>query len=71
MNTPQPSTGPPAPPAAIPTLGSIVGSVLGSVVAAKTGMGADPVVGATIITAITGVVTGLFHWLGTKIGASW
>lgn len=70
MNTPSPGPAPPTP-AAIPTLGSILGSVLGTVVVAKTGLGADPILGGTVITAITGLFTGVFHWLGTKIGASW
>lgn len=71
MNTPAPGGAPPTTPAALPTLGSILGSVLGTVVVAKTGLGADPVLAGTVLTGITGVFTGLFHWLGTKIGASW
>lgn len=70
MNTPAPGA-PPANHPAAPTLGSILGATLGTIVATKTGLGIDPVTGGLIISSITGVVTALFHWLGTKIGASW
>jgi hypothetical protein len=71
MNTPTPAIAPPPSPAAMPTLGSILGSVLGSVIVAKTGLSVDPVLAGSVITGITGVFTGLFHWIGTRIGANW
>ncbi len=73
MNTPNPSSpavGPPTSPA-MPTIGSVIGSVLGGIVVTKAGLGADPVLGGTVLTGITAVVTGLFHWLGTRLGQSW
>jgi hypothetical protein len=66
--------GPPSKPAtnsAAPTLGAVLGSVLGGVIAAKTGLATDPGLGVPLVSGITGLVTGLFHWLGTKIGADW
>lgn len=53
--------------ATLPTLGSIVGGALGSILAAKLAPG-DPLVGPAIITAVSGLFTGLFHLLGTKLG---
>lgn len=53
--------------AALPTLGATLGSALGAYFAAKIG-GADPLIGNTITTATTMVVTALFHWVGTKVG---
>ncbi len=68
MNTPAP-----APPGgtltAAPTLGSIIGSVLGTVMVGATGVH-DPLLAGGIVTGITGLFTGLFHWLGSKIGQS-
>jgi hypothetical protein len=54
--------------AALPTLGATFGSALGAVLAAKVG-GADPLIGNTIATLTTAVVTALFHWVGTKLGS--
>lgn len=70
MNTPT-SLEPLQPPPSVtqrtlPTVGSILGSVLGSVVVTKAGL--DPVTGTTVLAGLTALVTGLFHWLGSKIG---
>jgi cobalamin synthase len=54
-----------------PTVGAIVGSLLGGVVAAKTGLQHNPDVAVPLVSAVTALSTGLFHWLGTKIGADW
>lgn len=72
MNTPS-APPPPLPsgtPATttMPTLGSIVGSVAGSVAVAKMGV-SDPITAGTVITGVTALVTGLFHWLGVKFGS--
>jgi hypothetical protein len=67
-----PSVAPPAPltatQAALPTFGALVGTALGKLIAAKLGF-TDPLVVDTITTLTAGVVTGAFHWLGTKFGA--
>jgi cobalamin synthase len=77
MNTPAPL--PSQPPttitsspttATMPTLGSIVGSVVGSIIVAKTGQTTDPVTSGGIIATATAFFTGLFHWLGSKLGVS-
>lgn len=71
MNTPSPGPAPPTTPAALPTLGSMLGSLVGTVIVAKTGLAADPVLAGTVLTGLAGLFTGVFHWLGTRIGASW
>jgi hypothetical protein len=53
--------------ATLPTLGSILGSALGTIVAAKIAPG-DALFGPAIISAVTGLFTGLFHLIGTKLG---
>lgn len=52
---------------ALPTLGATVGSALGQYLSAKLGF-TDPLLGSTITTLTTGLVTALFHWAGTKLG---
>ena len=52
---------------ALPTLGATIGSALGQLISAKLGF-TDPLLGSTITTLTTGVVTALFHWAGTKLG---
>lgn len=78
MNTlnPIPSSPPPATTptatavnATAPTLGSLLGSALGVFLATKSGA-ADPLVGNAIVVATTTFVTGLFHWLGGKLGVA-
>jgi cobalamin synthase len=74
MNTPIPPVpGPvtmhPAQPV-MPTFGSIIGSALGAVIVSKTGLQSDPVVAGTVVSGTTAFFTGLFHWLGTKLGVS-
>ena len=53
--------------ATAPTLGAVLGSALGAYVASKVG-GNDPLIGNTITAAVTGLVTALFHWAGSKLG---
>ncbi len=64
VTTPVPLT---ATQATLPTLGSIIGSALGALITAKVAPH-DPLVGSTIVTLTTGLITGLFHLVGTKLG---
>jgi hypothetical protein len=53
---------------AAPTFGAIVGSALGAFLESKLAPG-DPLLGHTIVTLVTAVVTGLFHLAATKLGS--
>jgi energy-converting hydrogenase Eha subunit B len=53
---------------AAPTMGAVLGSVLGGYVATKLPGGTDPALTYTVASSITGFVTALFHWMGTKLG---
>jgi hypothetical protein len=67
--TPAPSPAPlNATQAAAPTFGSIIGSALGAYLTSKLAP-SDPLLGSTIVTLVTGVVTGLFHLVATKLGS--
>ncbi len=66
---------PPSPPialtttqAAAPTLGSIIGSALGAYLTSKLAP-SDPLLGSALVSVVTGVVTGLFHLVATKLGS--
>jgi hypothetical protein len=50
----------------LPTVGSLVGSASGAAIAALFKV-TDPMSVALIVTAVTGVVTALFHWVGVKL----
>jgi hypothetical protein len=54
--------------ATLPTIGAIVGSALGKLISAKLGF-TDPLIGNTIDVVAAGLVTAVFHWVGTKFGA--
>jgi hypothetical protein len=51
----------------MPTLGAVVGSALGAFINSKLGP-LDPLLGPTVVTVTTAMVTALFHWFGTKLG---
>lgn len=55
--------------ASAPTLGAIIGSVLGGLAAAKSGI-TDPLSAQAIQVSVTAIVTGLFHWVGQKLGVA-
>ena len=54
--------------ATLPTLGAVVGSALGAFINSKLGA-LDPLLGSTVVTVTTALVTALFHWAGTRLGA--
>jgi cobalamin synthase len=72
-----PSSASPVPPTAspsltaaqatLPTLGATLGATVGAVVGAKLAPG-DALVGHAISVAVTALFTGLFHYIGTKLG---
>lgn len=70
MNTPNPvpSPAPATSGPTMPTLGSVLGSVVGSVIVTKTGQASDPITAGSIVAATTAFFTGLFHWIGSKLG---
>lgn len=65
--TPAPSTPLTTTQAALPTLGAAVGGALATFINSKLGP-LDIVLSGTVTTLCTAAVTGLFHWLGTKLG---
>jgi hypothetical protein len=71
MNSAPPTLPPAVHPAATvaPTLGSLIGSAAGLALAAVLHI-PDPVNAGLVVSAVTGVVTAVFHWLGNKIGVN-
>ena len=65
MNTPTPVSGGPN---ASPTVGAIVGSAAGVIVSSKLGVDPTDPAGVAIVSSVTGLLTALFHWLGSKTG---
>lgn len=52
----------------LPTAGALLGSVLGSVLANSLHL--EPVSAGSVVAAFSAIVTGFFHFVGSKLGVT-